>query len=73
VHVLKECGDNLTRENIMKQAADLKDFRTPNLLPGITINTSPNDFAPIKQMQLRRFDGERWELFWPVLSSEIGG
>jgi branched-chain amino acid transport system substrate-binding protein len=73
VHVLKQCGNNLTRENVMRQAAMLKDFRTTNLLPGITINTSPNDFAPIKQMQLRRFNGERWELFGPVLTSEIGG
>jgi branched-chain amino acid transport system substrate-binding protein len=73
VQVLKQCGDNLTRENVMKQAANLKDFRTANLLPGITINTSPIDFAPIKQVQLRRFTGETWELFGPVLSSEIGG
>jgi branched-chain amino acid transport system substrate-binding protein len=57
----------------MKQAANLKDFRTTNLLPGITINTSPIDFAPIKRVQLRRFEGERWELFGPTLSSEIGG
>jgi branched-chain amino acid transport system substrate-binding protein len=73
VQVLKQCGDNLTRENVMKQAANLKEFRTTNLLPGITINTSPIDFAPIKQVQLRRFKGETWELFGPVLSSEIGG
>ena len=73
VQVLKQCGDNLTRENVMKQAANLKDFRTTNLLPGITINTGPIDFAPIKQLQLRRFTGETWELFGPVLSSEIGG
>ena len=73
VQVLKQCGDNLTRENVMKQAANLKDFRTTNLLPGIKINTSPIDFAPIKQVQLRRFKGERWELFGPMLSSEIGG
>jgi ABC-type branched-subunit amino acid transport system substrate-binding protein len=73
VQVLKQCGDNLTRENVMKQAANLKDFTTTNLLPGITINTSPIDFAPIKQVQLRRFTGETWELFGPVLSSEIGG
>jgi ABC-type branched-subunit amino acid transport system substrate-binding protein len=73
VQVLKQCGDNLTRENVMRQAANLKDFRTTNLLPGITINTSPIDFAPIKQVQLRRFKGERWELFGPTLSSEIGG
>jgi hypothetical protein len=71
--VLKQCGDNLTRENVMKQAANFKDFRTTNLLPGITINTSPIDFAPIKQMQLRRFKGEIWELFGPTLNSEIGG
>ena len=73
VQVLKQCGDDLTRENVMKQAANLKDFRTTNLLPGITINTSPIDFVPIKQVQLRRFAGETWELFGPVLSSEIGG
>ena len=73
VQVLKQCGDNLTRENVMKQAANLKKFRTTNLLPGITINTSPIDFAPIEQVQLRRFNGDIWELFGPVLSSEIGG
>ena len=73
VQVLKQCGDNLTRENVMKQAANLKDFRTTNLLPGIKINTSPIDFAPIKQVQFRRFKGEQWELFGPLLSSEIGG
>jgi ABC-type branched-subunit amino acid transport system substrate-binding protein len=73
VQVLKQCGDNLSRENVMKQAANLKDFRTTNLLPGIKINTSPIDFAPIKQVQLRRFKGDRWELFGPTLSSEIGG
>src|SRR6516225_8633843 len=73
VQVLSQCGDNLTRENVMKESAILKGFRTTNLLPGITINTSPIDFAPIKQIQLRRFNGETWELFGPMLSSEIGG
>jgi hypothetical protein len=73
VQVLKQCGDNLTRENAMKQAADLKDFSTTNLLPGIKINTSPFDFAPIKQVRFRRFKGEIWELFGPTLSGEIGG
>jgi ABC-type branched-subunit amino acid transport system substrate-binding protein len=73
VQVPKQCGDNLSRENVMKQAANLKDFRTTNLLPGIKINTSPIDFAPIKQVQLRRFKGDRWELFGPTLSTEIGG
>jgi hypothetical protein len=57
----------------MKEAASLRGFRTTNLLPGITINTSPIDFAPIKQVQLRKFKGETWELFGPMLSSEIGG
>ena len=70
VQVLKQCGDDLTRENIMKQAANLHDFTVPMLLPGITINTSPTDFAPIKQIQMARFDGERWRLFGPVLSGE---
>jgi branched-chain amino acid transport system substrate-binding protein len=73
VYVLEQCGDNLTRDNVMKQAANLKDFRTTNLLPGITINTSSTDFAPIEQMQLRTFKGDRWQLFGPILSSEIGG
>ena len=71
VQVLKQCGDNLTRENIMKEAANLHDFTVPMLLPGITINTSPTDFAPIKQIQMARFDGERWQLFGPVLSGEL--
>ena len=52
VEVLKQCGDNLTRENIMKKAANLHDFRVLMLLPGATINTSPTDFAPIKQIQM---------------------
>jgi ABC-type branched-subunit amino acid transport system substrate-binding protein len=73
VQVLKQCGDNLTRENVMKQAANLKDFRTEVLLPGITINTSPTDFAPISQLQLQRFKGERWELFGDIVSGDVGG
>jgi ABC-type branched-subunit amino acid transport system substrate-binding protein len=71
--VLKQCGDNLTRENIMKQAANLKGFRTEVLLPGISINTSPTSFAPISQLQLMQFKGERWVLFGDVISGEIGG
>ncbi|QPF84545.1 ABC transporter substrate-binding protein [Bradyrhizobium genosp. L] len=73
VQVLKQCGDNLTRENIMKQAANLQDFRTEVLLPGIKINTAPNDFAPISQLQLMKFKGERWELFGDVISADVGG
>jgi ABC-type branched-subunit amino acid transport system substrate-binding protein len=73
VQVLKQCGDNLTRENVMKQAASLRDFRTEVLLPGITINTSATDFAPISQLQLMRFKGERWELFGDVISADVAG
>jgi ABC-type branched-subunit amino acid transport system substrate-binding protein len=73
VEVLKKCGDNLTRENVMKQAASLKDFRTEVLLPGIKINTSATDFAPISQLQLMRFKGEKWELFGDIISADVGG
>jgi ABC-type branched-subunit amino acid transport system substrate-binding protein len=73
VHVLKGCGDDLTRANIMKQAASIKRLQLEGLLPGITLNTSATDFAPIKQFQLRKFKGERWELFGDVISSEVGG
>jgi branched-chain amino acid transport system substrate-binding protein len=72
VQVLKQCGDELTRENVMKQAANLHDFTAPMLLPGITINTSPTDFAPIKQVQMGRFEGEHWELFGPLLAGAVG-
>ncbi|KWV48505.1 branched-chain amino acid ABC transporter substrate-binding protein [Bradyrhizobium macuxiense] len=70
VKVLEMCGDNLTRANVMKQAASLKEFTTDTLLPGITINTSPTDFAPIEQMRMMRFKGEHWELFGPVRGAE---
>jgi len=73
VQVLKQCGDNLTRENVMKQAASLKNFRTEVLLPGVMINTGPDDFAPISQLQLQRFKGEKWELFGDVISADAGG
>jgi len=63
VQVLKQCGSDLSRENIMKQAASLKNLELPLLLPGIKINTSATDFAPIEQEQLAKFDGERWVLF----------
>jgi ABC-type branched-subunit amino acid transport system substrate-binding protein len=73
VQVLTQCGDNLTRENVMKQAASLKDFRTEVMLPGIKINTGPDDFAPISQLQLMKFKGERWNLFGDVISADVGG
>jgi branched-chain amino acid transport system substrate-binding protein len=71
-HVLQQCGDDLTRANVMKQATSLKDLVNPMLLPGITINTGPNDYFPIEQMRMMRFSGERWELFGPVLSGDVG-
>jgi branched-chain amino acid transport system substrate-binding protein len=73
VHVLKQCGNDLTRANIMKQAANLKNFDPGMLLPGIEINTGPTNFAPIRQLQLIRFKGETWERFGPVMSSEASG
>jgi branched-chain amino acid transport system substrate-binding protein len=72
VDVLKAAGNNLTRENIMKQAANIHSEKLPMLLPGITVSTSPTDFAPIKQMQLEKFDGTTWQLFGEVLSGAGG-
>jgi len=73
VHVLKACGDNLTRENVMKQAASIKDLELDGLLPGIKVNTSATDFAPISSVQLIRFKGETWERFGEILSGDAGG
>jgi ABC-type branched-subunit amino acid transport system substrate-binding protein len=73
VQVLKQCGDDLTRDNVMKQAANLKNFRVETLLPGIKIDTSATDFAPISSLQLMKFKGERWELFGDVISADVGG
>src|SRR5689334_24052674 len=67
--VLKQCGNDLSRENIMKQAANVKNFELPLLLPGIKVNTSPTDFAPIEQEQLAKFDGEKWSLFGEVIEA----
>ena len=68
VQVLKQCGNDLSRENIMRQAANLKNFRAPLLWPGITVNTSPTNYSPIRQMQLTTFNGEHWEPIGEVLS-----
>jgi ABC-type branched-subunit amino acid transport system substrate-binding protein len=73
VQVLKQCGDNLTRENVMKQAASLKNFAADTLIPGIGINTSPTDFAPIEQLKMMQFKGGKWELFGDIISAETGG
>jgi len=71
VEVLKRCGDDLTRDNIMKQAASLKQFAQGGLLPGITLTTAADDFQPIEQLQLMQFKGERWQLFGDVISGEL--
>ncbi|CAN5270950.1 ABC transporter substrate-binding protein [soil metagenome] len=73
VHVLKAAGDDLTRANIMKQAASLKNLQLEMGLPGITLNTSATDFAPIEQLQMMQFKGERWNMFGPIISGEVGG
>ena len=71
VKVLEMCGDDLTRANVMRQAANMKDFKPDTLLPGIAINTSPTNFAPISQLQMMRFKGERWDLFGDIISSDL--
>jgi branched-chain amino acid transport system substrate-binding protein len=73
IQVLKQCGDDLSRENVMRQAANLHDLQVGMLLPGIMVNTSPTDFAPVKQMQMQRFNGQTWELFGPILNGALTG
>ncbi len=73
VHVLEAAGDDLSRENVMKQAASMKDVTLPLFLPGMAMNTSETDYFPIEQMQLMKFNGERWENFGDVISGEVGG
>jgi ABC-type branched-subunit amino acid transport system substrate-binding protein len=73
VQVLKQCGDDLSRENVMRQAASLKDFRSSILLPGITINTGPDDFRPIEQMRLVQFDGGTWQPIGDLIESAFVG
>ena len=70
VHVLQKCGDDLTRENVMKQAASLNNVELDMLLPGVKVSTSPTDFAPVKQWQLMRFEGTNWQLFGDVINGE---
>jgi len=70
LETLKKCGDNLTRENVMKQATNFQKFKLPLLLPGITISTSATDYYPIQAVQLARFKGESWDLFGDVMSAE---
>jgi branched-chain amino acid transport system substrate-binding protein len=72
VKVLQMCGDDLTRANVMKQAASLKDFAPDTLLPGVRVNTSPTDYAPLKQLQMMRFKGEKWEPFGDIITDDVG-
>jgi branched-chain amino acid transport system substrate-binding protein len=67
---LAKCGDTLTHENVMKQAANFQKLRVPMLLPGITVSTSPTDYYPIQAVQLQRFKGETWDLFGEVMAAE---
>jgi ABC-type branched-subunit amino acid transport system substrate-binding protein len=69
VQVLKQCDNDLSRENVMRQAANLKDFELPLLLPGMKLNTSPTNYSPIRQMQLATFDGESWQLFGDLITA----
>jgi ABC-type branched-subunit amino acid transport system substrate-binding protein len=71
-HVLKQAGNDLSRENIMAQAANIKDLRLKMALPGIMVNTGPNDYFPIEQMQMEQFDGKEWVRFGPILSADAG-
>ena len=67
VQILKQCGNDLTRENVMKQAANLKNFKLPLLLPGMALNTGPTDFFPVQQAQLQKFTGTQWQLFGELI------
>jgi branched-chain amino acid transport system substrate-binding protein len=69
VHVIKQCGPDLSRKNIMHQAANIKGLELPMLLPGVKIKTSPSNYHPIRKMQLASFNGSSWELFGDLLGS----
>ena len=69
VHVLEQCGDDLTRENVKRQAASIENLELPMLLPGVRINTGADDYYPIESMMLARFDGEKWVLFGDVIDA----
>jgi branched-chain amino acid transport system substrate-binding protein len=70
--VLKQCGTDFSRENILRQATDLHDFVVPVVLPGILINTSPTNYHPMRQMQLQKWDGKTWTLFGSVIQGSTG-
>jgi branched-chain amino acid transport system substrate-binding protein len=70
VHVLQNCGDDLTRENLMKQATSIKGLVLPTMLPGVTLNTSPTQYTPISQAQLVQFDGKTWIAASDIIDAE---
>ena len=70
VQILKQCGNDLTRENVMRQAANLKNVKNPLLLPGMALNTSPTDFFPVQQAQLARFTGTLWQGFGDIIGTD---
>ena len=72
-HILQQCGDNLTRANVIKQAASVKDLKVDLLLPGMTLNSSPKSRNPATQFQMARFDGKSWVPFGPILDSNAIG
>ena len=72
VQVLQQCKDDLTRENIMKQAANIKGFKPDLFIPGIAVDTGPKDYFPVEQLQMMKFDGERWQFFGPILEGNLG-
>ena len=73
VHVLRQCGDDLTRQNVLNQATNIKNAKFDLSLPGMTANTAPDDYRVNKQMQMMRFNGERWELFGPIITDDAAG
>lgn len=74
IHILRQCGDDLTRENVMRQTTSLKNLVGSLELPGMTMNTSPIDYRLNRQMQMMKFDGERWQLFGPIFEdTEVAG
>ena len=70
--VIRQCGEDLTRENLMRQAANLKNFEVPLMLPGVKVNTAPDDFYPLQSLQLARFEGDHWVLFGDMMSLDKG-
>ena len=72
VQILKQCGNDLSRANVIRQAASLNKVPFKLMLPGIVANTTATDFYPIQQLQMMRLKGEQWELFGPVISSGVG-